>query len=134
MLLDPKHFESHRENWLFNFDQPILLKAAQKKLEFRKSRAEYWVKRKDELEAELRTKGVTITQSESHNLVSNTGAAPKVVLNTDLQKSFAEAHAKIQEHTAAMTEYAAWVNLFSSTVPQSLALTMGDWIYFFGPN
>lgn len=126
----------NRDEWTFPYTAIKLAEGATAQRDFRLSRVEWWSTAKESVMAEIREKGVTVSESIAANLAnysnSTQAIGPQVTINADLQRKLAECHSKIEAHRRAAAEYDGWVQVLTANPESRLDLTQGDWLYFFG--
>lgn len=128
-----RYSKMNRTDWTFSYFGAKLAEAAQKKMLFRNSREQFWKNKKDEIMKEIRESGLEITESIADKYSNSTyGSGPTLTVNVELQKKMKETVAKIQEHNYSAREYSGWVQVMSVNKEMSYALTIEDWLFFFG--
>jgi hypothetical protein len=120
-----------RHNWSFVYTTSKLGEAATEKVKHHKSRLAFWQGAKDKVMAEVRDRGIEVSESEAGGNYTKMGRAPQVMVRNDLQTRLTECHVKIQEHAEKVTEYEGWVQVLGSQDTR-LSLNADDYLYFFG--
>ena len=127
---------SYRNAWAFQYSASEVADGARKQRDFRLSRVEWWTAQKNKLMQEVKESGIEVTESvAASGSIANYSTrtiGPQVSVRADLQQKLTECHSKIQYHQQQAAEYDGWVQFLVAQGGQTLELTQGDWLYFFG--
>jgi len=123
----------NRNEWTFSYSGGKLAEAALKKMQYRYSREEFWKNKKEEIMDEIRKTGLEINESIADQFSNSSyGSGPTLTVNAELQKKMKETVAKIQEHNYTARQYSGWLQVMRVNKEMSYALTIDDWLFFFG--
>lgn len=126
----------NRNEWEFEYTANKLAVGAIEQKAFREGRLQFWKDAKEKVMAEIREKGIEISDSmaaDTKYLSNNTmGMQPQVMVNVDLQRKLAECANKIQHHGQKVAEYEGWIQILMANEEARLKLTQADWLFFFG--
>jgi hypothetical protein len=127
-----------RDGWRFTFTSAAVLAAAEKKVAHHQGRVDWWLAKRDEVLAKVRSEGIEIDESLAveDGKWANTASynrQPGAMIRQDLLEDIAECNNKVREHRAKVAGYEGWVELLGAPagVPMELELEHADWTYFF---
>lgn len=127
-----------RLEWKFTRLGGELAEAAQRQLDRRRERLEYWREKKGEVMAKIRESGIDINESMAAQIQNYSSTqfgnrqAATVTIDEQMLEDLNECLDKIKTHDGAVRDYTAWVQVLGSNRNQSLELDQNDWMFFFG--
>ena len=128
-----------RKEWGFKYFAKHLSEAAALKRDHHKDRLEWWKAKQTEVVADIREKGLEVTDSISSEYLTssslvggafNRGA--QIVVKDDYQEKLNECHMKIREHDAKRKEYDQWVQVLEANSANQVEIDADDFAFFFG--
>lgn len=127
-----------RINWEFQYQVKELLKAAEAKLDFYKSRVNFWEEAKKTTIQKIKAEGIEVDDSLADRAGNDSkystiaGRGGHVAIRDDLQRDLYEAHEKIAKHKANVGLYDGWVEVLKAQPPEkTYELHQDDWLFFF---
>jgi hypothetical protein len=127
-----------RNEWKFEYAAHQLAEATREKLVYHDAQLVFWKTKRKEVMAAIKKKGVVVGEN-----IALTFHSPKlrdfeqggdITVRADLRKALPETYEKEQYHTQKRDAYAAWEQVLDFHPGNVLALTIDDWLYFFGPD
>lgn len=115
-----------RNHWLFTYTGSQLLEAAKAKTNHHRERYNWWLARKDELLATIRTEGLEVSEAEALKHAGhkardwNQGA--RVMVRNDLQNQLDECLHKLGFHAQELDAFQGWFQVFESNPGVNLPL------------
>lgn len=127
-----------RAKWEFEYTAAKLAEAAKLQLGFRVSKVRYWTNKKEEIIAEIKSKGMTVyegvdTADSSYKYSASTSmGGAQILIDPTLQGDLNQCQAKITMHTGLRDQYNAWVQVLEGNPESRVKLDHDDWMFFFG--
>ena len=125
-----------REDWKFTYTGKQLLDAANAKLAHHQKKYGWWLARKDELLAKIRSEGLEVSEAQavqhSGHKARDWNQGARVMVRNDLQTQLDECLRKLAFHTEELDSFQGWQQVFEANPDSSLPLDHEDWLFFFG--
>lgn len=131
-----------RAEWKFQYNAGRLADAAKTKMDHHNSRKAWWKDQQDTVIAEVREKGLEVSEPIamqygstaviSRHLAGNAVGGAQIVVKSEYQEKLNECATKIQSHSTKAEEYAGWVQLLQANPNNALDLDIHDYLFFFG--
>jgi len=127
-----------RNEWKFEYAAHQLAEATKQKLVYHNAQLAFWNAMRTEVMAAIKKKGVilgeNIAQPFRSQKLRDFDQGGDITVRADLRKALPETYEKEQYHTQKRDAYAAWEQVLDFHPANVLALTIDDWLYFFGPD
>src|SRR5262245_58957128 len=125
-----------RQQWCFEYTGAALTDAVRAKVELHRSRFEWWLNKKQEILAKIRSEGLEIDEriALEHKTVKarDWERGAQVLIRNDLQAGLDECLNKLAYHTAQLNAYEGWLQVLGANPEVRLRLDHDDWLFFFG--
>mgnify|MGYP003387052730 CR=1 FL=1 len=125
--------KDNRSNWEFSYAASAVCAGARKKLDFVKSRIEFWTNKKEETIAKIRSDGMDFNESlsdMSSNSYSNRNDGVKI--KDEFAEDLRECNARLKIHKERSEAYSGWIQVLEAQAEAPINLKYDDWLYFFG--
>ena len=120
-----------RQDWKFQYIAKDLAKAAATKRDHHAARLDWWNKQQESVIAEVREKGLEVSETLAMQYGS-TPAGAQIIVKDEYQSKLNECASKIHQHTERAKEYDGWVQVLEANPSKALELDIGDYFFFFG--
>jgi hypothetical protein len=125
-----------RDHWQFEYVGAKLAEASETKRRHHSGRLQWWLRKKREVMAEIRSRGISVHESVAEGASQFTsvarGAGARIMVNATLQADLDECSAKAAMHRERAEAYSGWVQVLRANPEAKLRLDHSDWLYFFG--
>lgn len=139
------HRAAGRANWLFTYTAAQVAWGARKQKEYRDSRLKIWKTKREEVMHEIRSKGLTVTDSAMESLLESMAGSyqisnaksyranngPTIQVDDRLKDKLAECYSKVNEHETLSIQYDTWIQTLEAQPSLELDLTPEDFKFFF---
>ena len=125
-----------RDAWEFEHTAAKLAVAAEEKKLHHVARLEWWKRKKADVMADIRQKGISVhesvaaTSSAYSNPLRNTGA--RIMVDATLQRDLDECSEKVGDHKRKAELYDGWAHVLRGNPESRLKLNHDDFLFFFG--
>ena len=130
-----------RKDWKFQYIAKDLAKAAATKRDHHAARLDWWNKQQESVIAEVREKGLEVSETLAMQYGSTTTspifggkstAGAQIIVKDEYQSKLNECAVKIDLHMEKTKEYDGWVQVLEANPSKALELDIGDYLFFFG--
>jgi predicted Zn-dependent protease len=130
-----------RGQWKFAYSGAALAIASQIKVDYHKSRLEFWENRQKEVEEQIQKSGIKIDKSQLLRIANNTSQGfsasnaysrqSTVEIDETMLRDLNECIEKVRGHRQLFDDYRGWLQLFNAQKDSTLKLHHDDYLYFF---
>ena len=127
-----------RDNWEFEYTGAQLCEASNAKIEFHRSRLEWWKAKRKSIMDQIRSDGLEINEKlvmgYRNPKARDWDDGAQVMIRNDLQQALTECQKKLSWHTERLTDFEGWQQLLEANPHARKCLDIGDWLYFFSKD
>ncbi len=125
-----------RNEWKFQYVAQRLAEAVRIKIDYHADHLSFWMKKREELMATIRSEGIEISEKIAigyvHPKARDWDRGGEIMIRNDLKKGLTETFEKLAYHTGKRDTYDGWAQVLSANPESTLHLDIDDWLFFFG--
>jgi hypothetical protein len=125
-----------RDRWEFEHTAAKLAEAAEAKKRHHIARHEWWERKKSEVMAQIRERGISVHEGvaaeSSAYTKSPRGTGARIMVDATLQRDLDECSEKVSDHRRKAGLYDGWMQVLRGNPESRLKLHHDDYLFFFG--